>query len=85
MKIQKLVFTREWTDPAGFPVTVHSELEARKSLQLLHSETRDYINEKLLPEVNNNAARVIGDDARPGVRYRLGAENGAIYYEEAEP
>lgn len=65
-------------------MTVHSEREARESLQQLHSEVRDYINRVLLPQVDNNSARVIGDDKDPLLCYRLGADNGELYYEEVK-
>ena len=84
MTIGELTFTSDWTDPADFPVTVNSEREARENLQRLHNETRDYLNKVVRPEVNNNAARVVADDVRPGVRYRLGAADGALYYEEVQ-
>ena len=84
MTIGELNFTRDWTEPADFPVTVNSEREARENLQRLHNETRDYLNQVVRPQVNLAAERIVSDDTVPGTRYRLGAENGELYYEEVQ-
>ena len=84
MIIGELNFTRDWSDPSQFPVTVNSEREARENLQLLHNETRDYLNKVLLPPVKEAAERIVHDDENPGVRYHLGMADGELYYEEVQ-
>lgn len=82
MSIGELNFTRDWTDPTDFPVVTNREREARENLQCLHNETRDYLNRVVRPALNTAADRIIPDDKKPEVRYRLGAADGELYYEE---
>lgn len=45
----KLAFTKLWTSPDDFPTYEADETQVRADLQQLHNETRDHINEVLIP------------------------------------
>lgn len=49
--IAPLKFTKDWTDPSAFPTTEPDEAKARADMQELHNQTRDYINETLVPAI----------------------------------
>lgn len=65
MSIPTFEFTKHWTNPADFPTIETSEEQVRADLQALHDETRDYFNEKLLPDIEQElaAAKVWTEEA----------------------
>ncbi len=57
MAITGLEFKKDWTRAEDFPPCVQSEVQARTNIQALHNETRDYLNQTLVPEVNRQGER----------------------------
>ena len=53
MAFEKLNFTKDWTNPEDFPTVETSEERVRDDLQLLHRETRNFLNETLIPALEN--------------------------------
>lgn len=49
--IAPLNFTKDWTDPSDFPTTEPDEAQARADMQELHNQTREYINNTLVPAI----------------------------------
>lgn len=49
--IAPLNFTKDWTDPSAFPTTEPDEAKARADMQELHNQTREYINNTLVPAI----------------------------------
>lgn len=47
--IPELAFTKDWKSASDFPTVATDEAQIRADMQCLHDETRDYINEKLIP------------------------------------
>lgn len=47
--IPSLAFTKSWTSAADFPTYEDSETKVRADLQELHNQTKEYINEHLVP------------------------------------
>ena len=44
ISIQELQFTKDWRSPTDFPTFQPDERQVREDQQILHDETRDYIN-----------------------------------------
>lgn len=64
MALERLRFTKDWTNPGDFPTYEADEAAVRADMQLLHDETRDYLNETLLPELEElGAAQAVGKSA----------------------
>ena len=61
-------FTRNWENPEDYPTVELEEAKVRQDMQSLHDETKDYINEKLIPAVlaadATEAARTAAEEAR---------------------
>ena len=51
MEFKKLSFTKDWNSKTDFPTYEPDEAQVRRDLQCLHDETREFINETLIPEV----------------------------------
>lgn len=49
MALEKLTFTKDWTNPNDFPAYEPDESAVRSDMQLLHSEARDFLNNVLIP------------------------------------
>lgn len=64
----RLGFTRSWENPEDYPTVELEEAKVRQDMQSLHDETKDYINEKLIPAVlaadSTEAARTAAEEAR---------------------
>lgn len=56
MALKKLSFTKDWTDPEDFPPVAANATQARANIQLLHDETKAYLNETVTPAVDKAAA-----------------------------
>lgn len=52
MPINNFTFSKDWNNPSDFPATVSNATEARRNIQLLHDEMKDFINEVLLQHFN---------------------------------
>lgn len=52
MAFEKLEFSKNWTNPDDFPTFEPNEAQVRADAQLLHDETKTYINEYLLPAIS---------------------------------
>ncbi len=52
MAVGRLNFTRDWTKPGDFPPVAQNATQARANIQRLHEETRTYINETLVTDLN---------------------------------
>lgn len=52
MALDKLSFTKDWTNSNDFPTMETDEAAVRRDMQLLHDETKSYINEKVAPAVD---------------------------------
>lgn len=46
-----LSFTKNWENPGDYPTYEPDETQVRKDMQSLHDEVKDYINDKLIPEI----------------------------------
>ena len=49
-----------WNDPVNFPTDPPSEEEARRLLQEQHKEVRDYIQDTLVPFINEMSGTIDG-------------------------
>lgn len=81
MGLPKLQFSKDWTNPQDFPAVASDETQARQNIQLLHNETKEYINGQVLPVVDAAVLGFITDEAT-GKKYRIGFANGRPFYEE---
>ena len=61
VEFEKLQFTKNWNSSADFPTYEENEQKVRADLQALHDETREFINEKLIPGIENMAVPGAGD------------------------
>lgn len=62
MAFDKLEFSKNWEDPNDFPTYEADETQVRKDYQALHDETKEYINETLLPQMEEELAKKVNDD-----------------------
>lgn len=58
---EKLSFTKDWKNASDFPTYEENETQVRADMQALHDETRDFINDKLIPNIENMAVPGAGD------------------------
>jgi hypothetical protein len=76
MSIEQFEFTKNWNNPEDFSTYENDEARVRADLQLLHDESKDFINEVLIPFLENNGVETtvqIPTDA--GFKYvRLNAD-----------
>lgn len=49
MAVTNLNFTKDWNNAEDFPPVVSNSTQARYNIQLLHDETKNYINSVLVP------------------------------------
>lgn len=49
MAINNINFTKDWTKPSDFPTYQDNESAVRADMQCLHNETKNYINNQLIP------------------------------------
>lgn len=61
VEFEKLQFTRNWNNASDFPTYEESEQKVRADMQALHDEVKDFINEKLIPDIQNMAVPGTGD------------------------
>lgn len=61
MAFEKLSFTKDWKNASDFPTYEESEAQVRADLQALHDETKNFINDKLIPGIENMAVPGAGD------------------------
>jgi len=61
VEFNKLQFTKDWNNPTDFPTYEENEQKVRADLQALHDETREFINETLIPGIENLAVPGTGD------------------------
>ena len=57
MAIEKLQYTKDWNNPADFPTIETDETKVRADKQVLHDEARDFINDKLIPAIDENTGK----------------------------
>lgn len=77
MAFEKLNFTKDWTNPEDFPTVETSEERVRDDLQLLHRETRNFLNETLIPALEDLGVEtaVLLPENEAGFKYiRLNAD-----------
>ena len=48
-RVPRLSYTRDWEDPADFPSHEDSEIQNRRDIQSLFTEVRTYLNDVMLP------------------------------------
>ena len=53
MELERLNFTKNWEDPAGYPTHESSELQVRKDIQSLYTEIQTYLNTVLVPALES--------------------------------
>lgn len=58
MAIDKLTFSRVWTNPEDFATYLDNETEIRADMQALHDETRDYVNNILTASIDANLTNI---------------------------
>ena len=51
MEVPRLKFSKTWESPDDFPTFEPDEVQVRVDMQLLHDETKDYLNNVLVPEI----------------------------------
>lgn len=51
MALEKLNFTKDWTNPTDFPTVEQDEARVRSDMQLLYNEIRDFLNTKLIAKL----------------------------------
>lgn len=51
MAISELKFSKDWNNGEDFPAVANDAAQARANIQYLHDETKNYINEELVPAV----------------------------------
>lgn len=54
MSIEQFEFTKNWNNPEDFSTYENEEARVRADLQLLHDESKDFINEVLIPYLRDN-------------------------------
>lgn len=53
VEFEKLKFTRDWNNTSDFPTYEENEQKVRADMQALHDETKEFINETLIPELED--------------------------------
>lgn len=53
VEFEKLKFTRDWNNSSDFPTYEENEQKVRADMQALHDETKEFINETLIPELQD--------------------------------
>lgn len=61
VEFEKLQFKKNWNNASDFPTYEENEAQVRADLQALHDETKEFINEKLIPSIENLAVPGAGD------------------------
>lgn len=51
MAVTNFNFSKDWNNAEDFPPVVSNSTQARHNIQLLHDETRNYINSVLAPAI----------------------------------
>ena len=77
MALEKLHYTKNWTNPSDFPTVELSEDQVRADMQLLYNEIQTFLNEGLLPELETLGVEeaVLLPDNTAGFKYlRLNAD-----------
>lgn len=49
IEFEKLKFTRDWKNASDFPTFEDDEAKVRADMQALHDETKEFLNETLIP------------------------------------
>lgn len=90
-----LSFTKNWENPEDYPTYEPDEVQVRKDMQSLHDEVKDYINDKLIPEIlasdateatrtENENRRIANEEERSSAEaQRVSAENARADRETA--
>lgn len=84
----RLGFTKNWENPADYPTIETDEAKVRQDMQSLHDETKDYINETLIPAIlaedATEEARIAAESAREeNEQSRVQAEQTRVANENA--
>lgn len=84
----RLGFTKNWENPADYPTIETDEAKVRQDMQSLHDETKNYINETLIPAILAEdaveEARIAAESAREeNERSRVQAEQTRVANENA--
>lgn len=51
IEFEKLQFKKNWNNASDFPTFEDDEAKVRADMQALHDETRDFLNDTLIPSV----------------------------------
>ena len=51
--IPTLEFTRNWENASDYPTVLTDEGQIRRDMQSLHDETKDFLNNRLIPHLEN--------------------------------
>ena len=90
-----LSFTKNWENPEDYPTYEPDETQVRKDMQSLHDEVKNYINDKLIPEIlasdateatrtENENQRIANEEERSSAEaQRVEAENARADQEAA--
>lgn len=84
----RLGFTKNWENPADYPTIETDEAKVRQDMQSLHDETKNYINETLIPAIlaedATEEARIAAESTREeNERSRVQAEQTRVANENA--
>lgn len=84
----RLGFTKNWENPEDYPTIETDEAKVREDMQSLHDETKDYINETLIPAIlaedATEEARIAAENSRAENELsRVQAEQTRVSHENA--
>lgn len=76
MALDKLKFTKDWNNPEDFPTIELDETKVRSDMQFLYDETKKFLNEKLIPSLENcGVETTVQRSNNSGLKYiRLNSE-----------
>lgn len=60
-RFERLAFTKNWNSASDFPTYEENEAQVRADMQALHDEVKNFINETLIPGIENLAVPGAGD------------------------
>lgn len=75
MSLNRLNFTKDWNDPSDFPTVEMNEEKVRADQQLLHDETKNFINALITSLENLGVETTVQRSNNSGLKYiRLNSE-----------
>lgn len=75
LEFQLLEFTRNWESSEDFSTYEANEAQVRKDMQFLHNETKNFINESLIPQIKQSNADITARAEEAAARAEEAAEH----------